>query len=157
MFPLFYFLFYPYSLLFFPLFFFFFFFHTHTLTFFFFLYFLLSSFSLPLPPHTCPYFFSLFPSFVFFPTTSHSRTFHTVSTLLSSLKVFAFFFFFDCSKATRKREDDDEEEEEEEEEEDDWNIRKSLISLLNSQIPWVSATIGFVFDFDFGFGLWVFS
>ena len=54
--------------------------HTRTLNFFF-LYFLLSSFSLPLPPHTWPYFFSLFPSFVFFLTTSHSRTFHFSASL----------------------------------------------------------------------------
>ena len=76
------------SFFFFPL---FFLLHTRTLNFFF-LYFLLSSFSLPLPPHTCPYFFSLFPSFVFFPTTSPSRTFHKVSAPLSSLKVSASFF-----------------------------------------------------------------
>ena len=58
----------------------------------FFLYFLLSSFSLPLPPHMCPYFFSLFPSFVFFPTTSHSRTFHAeLSTFFLYLFLFSFF------------------------------------------------------------------
>ena len=57
----------------------------------FFLYFLLSSFSLPLPPHTCPYLFSLFPSFDFFPTTSHFRTFRTE---LGSFFLFLFLFSF---------------------------------------------------------------
>ena len=68
------------------------------------------------PSHMYPYFFffisyfSLFPyhflhtraltfflfflSLAFFATTSPSRTFHTVSAPLSSLKVFAFFFSF---------------------------------------------------------------
>ena len=84
-FPYFILFFYPYFLLFFS------FTHVPLL---FFLYFLLFSFSLPLPPHTCPYFFSFFLSLAFFATTSPSRTFHTVSAPLSSLKVFAFFFSF---------------------------------------------------------------
>ena len=58
------------SLFFFP----FFLIHTHTLNFFF-LYFLLSSFSLPLPPHTCPYFFFFIS--LFFPSTSHSTPLHS--------------------------------------------------------------------------------
>ena len=82
-FPYFILFFYPYFLLFFS------FTHVPLL---FFLYFLLFSFSLPLPPHTCPYFFSLFPSFVFFPTTSHSRTFHAeLSTFFLFLFLFSFF------------------------------------------------------------------
>ena len=68
--------------------------HTRTLNFFF-LYFLLSSSFLPLPPHMWPYFFSLFPSFVFFLTTSHSRTFHFSASL----------FFFYSLKATRIKEE----------------------------------------------------
>ena len=134
MFPLFYFiLFYPYFLFFFPSFFFpsFFLLHTHTLT----------------------SFFSLFPSFLFFPTTSSThvpllfflyfllssfslplhtpRMYHTVSAPLSSLKVFAsFFFFFDNLKATRKRADGDDDDE------DDWNIRKSLIHYNKSELWW---------------------
>ena len=39
-------------------------------------------------------FLLFFLSLAFFATTSHSRTFHTVSAPLSSLKVFASFFFF---------------------------------------------------------------
>ena len=77
-------LFYPYFLLFFLL-------HTRTLTFFF-LFFLLSSFSQPLPPHTCPYLFSLFPSFDFFPTTSHIIMFRTeLGTFFLFLFLFSFF------------------------------------------------------------------
>ena len=68
-----------------------FFFLLHTCTLILFLYFFVSSFFLPLPLYTCPYFFSLFPSFVFFPTTSHSKTFHTK---LSSFFPFLFLFSF---------------------------------------------------------------
>ena len=82
------FLFYPYFLLFFsPLFF----SSTHVPLLFFFLYFLLSSFPLPLPSHTCPYLFSLFPSFDFFPSTSHFRMFRTE---LGSFFLFLFLFSF---------------------------------------------------------------
>ena len=91
MFPLFYFIFlsiFPSSSSFFSLFF----SSTHVSLLYFFLYFLISSFFLPLPPHMGPYFFfSLFPPFVFFPTTLHSRTFHTE---LSSFFLFLFLFSF---------------------------------------------------------------
>ena len=94
-FNLLFFIFFPlYFLLFFSSFFSLSFFLLHTCTLTLFLFFLLSSFSLPLPPHTCPYFSSFFLSLAFFATTSHSRTFHTVSAPLSSLKVSAFFFSF---------------------------------------------------------------
>ena len=98
--------------------------HTRTLNFFF-LYFLLSSSFLPLPPHMWPYFFSLFPSFVFFLTTSHSRTFHFSASLffltvrkLQGREMMMMMMMMMMKKKMK-----------------DWNIRKSLISLLNSQIP----------------------
>ena len=109
--------------LFFPLFFSF----THIRLIFFFLYFLISSFSLPLPPHTCPYFFFFFfPSFVFF------LPLHTPECS-TSLHPFFFFLIVRKLQGSRKRADDDDDDDDEDE--DDWNIRKSLISLLNSQIP----------------------
>ena len=67
-------------------------------------------------------------------SASHFPLTHKVFAPLSSLKVFTsfFFFFFDNWKATRKREDDNDDDDDDEEDEDDWNIRKPLISLLNS-------------------------
>ena len=90
MFPLFYFIFlsiFP-SSSFFPYFF--------VYPYFFFLCLILSSFFLPLPPHMMPllFFFSLFHSFVFFPTTSHSITIHTeLSSFFLFLFIFSFFLY----------------------------------------------------------------
>ena len=121
MFPLFYFIFLSIFLSFFPS---FFLHHTRTLHFFF-LYFLISSLSLPLPPHTCPYFFfSLFP---YFSLPLHSRIFHKLQTPLipqagsRSASLFFFFFFFDTSKA-------DDDDEEDEDDDDDEEVSASLFS-----------------------------
>ena len=73
-----------------------FFFPSTHVPFIFFPYFLLSSFSMPLPPHTCSYFFffiSLFRPFPFH-FTLYSRMFHTLQTPLSSLSLCISFFFF---------------------------------------------------------------
>ena len=55
-------------------------------------------------------FFSLFPSFVFFLTTSHSKMFHFSTSFLFFFFFFFFcfcfcLFFFDSSKATRIKEE----------------------------------------------------
>ena len=91
MFPLFYFIFlsiFPSSSSFFSLF-----SHPHTYPYFFF--FFISLFPLFsyhfLHTWALTFFFSLFPPFVFFPTTLHSRTFHTE---LSSFFLFLFLFSF---------------------------------------------------------------
>ena len=89
-------------------------------------------------------FFSLFPYFIFFPTTSSTHVpllfflFFSFFCLffyhftLQNVPLLCIFFFLIVRKlqGSRKRADDDDDEDE-----DDWNIRKSLISLLNSQIP----------------------
>ena len=82
----------------------------------FFPYFLLSSFSLPLPPHMCPYFFSFFPNFVFFPSTSHSTpkySTHFKPLSHPSKSLHLSFFFFDSSKANDDEDEDEDDDDEE--------------------------------------------
>ena len=74
--------------------------------------------------HTCALTF-----FLYFLLSSFSLPLHTPERS-TSLHLFFFFLTIQKLQGSRKREDDDDEEDE-----DDWNIRKSLISLLNSH--WV--------------------
>ena len=107
---------------------------------------------MPLPPHTCSYFFfSLFPYFILFPSTSHSTPeCSTHFKPLSHPSVFAFFFFFfDSSKAN-----DDEEEDEDDDDDDDDDDEEVYASLFSSfffisLFPYFIFTSLFLFFFFF--------